>query len=89
MKGYKVNIEPEEACNISEDIEVAEVPVRVIDNRDSKEYELVFYITVSGEEERCVRDKVRSICDKLGYTVWQRGEVTITRTEASYVFHKM
>lgn len=66
--GYKVNIEPEANCYVSEEIKLVEVPVSVFDNRDDSEHQIVFFVTDTGEEY-CVQDKIKKVCARLGYTV--------------------
>ena len=68
MKGYIVNIELEANRYVSEEIKLVEVPVNVFDNRDEKEHQIVCFLVDDGEEY-CIDNKVRKICEQLGYTV--------------------
>ena len=85
MKGYKVNIEPEANCYVSEEIKLVEVPVHVFDNRDEKEHQIIFFVIDNGSEY-CVLDKVERACDRLGYTVMDTGSQLVRNVDAGMVF---
>jgi hypothetical protein len=88
MEGYNVNIEPEANCFISEMMRVVEVPVKVIDNRDEKMHELVFFITIDRHDEYCGRDKISNLCHQLGYSVSYFGDALEKEIDCGIAFIK-
>ena len=88
MNGYKVNIEPEVNCYVSENIRIVEIPVSVIDNRDEKKHQLVFFITNDDDDEYSLRKKVNMVCKELGYSAYEIGEPLEKQVEAGILFIK-
>ena len=83
---YHMNFEPEANRYVTEDISIMEVPVEVIDNRTDKQYQFVFFLLAYDNAYSGKSEKIRSICDKVGFTVVEIGEPMLRTFDAGRIF---